>query len=119
YFWMAAHRVLPGLDIYPWAYDIDYTKPGSGWPGGEMAEAYGRVNNLFNKAFPSMNRLRVVEGGTHVIWLNDNDEPAVVWAFNDVTFEHEGTVENLETGEKLESIGSCSLAAHCVYFLCP
>lgn len=75
YRWLAAHRCVPPMGGDPWAED------GTGLPGGELAEAYGRVNRAYRAALPHMRRLRLVADGGHVLWLDAAGEPAVVWTF--------------------------------------
>ena len=79
YFWMVAHRSVPGISADPW--ELGGAK--ARYPGGEQAEDYARVNHLYNRFVPSMDRLRLQEGGTHVVWLDASGKPSVVWVFQD------------------------------------
>lgn len=111
YFWMAAHRVLPGMGANPWETE------GSGrprFPGGDLAEDYGRVNHLYNRALPRMKRLRLRENGSHVLWLDAAGAPAVLWVFKDAEYSGREAVTDLETGQKAVD---CLLKAGKVYFL--
>ena len=81
YFWMVAHRSVPSIEADPWG----VKKGGTRLPGGEWAEAYARVNHLYNRLVSRMDRLRLQENGTHVVWLDAAGVPAVVWAFKDVS----------------------------------
>jgi len=86
YFWLAAHRAIPGTDAHPW-------KTETRLPGGALAEEYARVNHLYNAALPRMHRLRVTRGGKYVLWLDQQNHPAVIWAFADVRIPWRGVVE--------------------------
>ncbi len=114
YFWMAAHRCPPGLGGNSWAVD---SSPEDRLPGGKYAEAYGRVNHLYNQALPRMHRLRLQPGGRFVLWLDEAGKPAIVWAFEDVEFTYHGCITNLETGETGNSQGSWQLQGGSVYSL--
>ncbi len=78
YFWLAGHRVLPGLQARPWS-------PGTRLPGGDLAEEYARVNRLYNHALPRMQRLRLVRGGAVALWLDADGAPSAVWCFRSAT----------------------------------
>jgi hypothetical protein len=95
YFWMAAHRVLPGLPSDPWE------PGGERFPGGENAENYARVNRLYNLLRPYMHRLRLQPGGTHVLWLDQKGRPAVIWAFQQAEIPETEYLFDIETGECL------------------
>jgi len=92
YFWLAAHRVLPGLSSDPWELR------GNRLPGGKNAEAYARTNHLYNHQLPRMHRLRLQEGGTHVLWLDTEGRPSVLWNFQDDVPAPEGEWRDAETG---------------------
>lgn len=95
YFWMAAHRSVPGISGKPWS-----TAGGnSHLPGGDLAEAYGRVNHLYNRLVPRMERPRLQEGGTHIVWLDKAGKPSVTWVFKDGAFTPAGKWTDAETGE--------------------
>tara|TARA_Y100001933_G_C19014369_1_gene570685 strand:- start:1251 stop:3338 length:2088 start_codon:yes stop_codon:yes gene_type:complete len=76
YFKLAAHRAIPVMEANPWK---------NKFPGDQAHEDYARVNRLYNSALPSMHRLRVTSGGHYVLWLDTENRPAVIWAFNDAT----------------------------------
>lgn len=77
YFWMVAHRSVPGIEADPWGVKKGATR----LPGGDQAEAYARVNHLYNRLVPRMHRLRLQEGGTHVVWHDADGQSSVIWAF--------------------------------------
>jgi len=110
YFWMAAHRVVPGITGRPWK--ADAPDPAR-LPGGEQAEGYARVNHLYNRALPHMLRLRLQEGGAHVLWLDESGNPSVIWCFRDSAEPPSGRWANLETREPVEE--GDRLAAGSVY----
>ena len=117
YFWLLAHRVVPALEMYAWAHDWDLSKPGWGWPGRELAEAYGVVNRLYNRVLPQMQRLRLVESGTHTVWLDHTGAPAVIWAFEKTEVEHTGTLTDVNSGDSLRADGRVSVEPGHVYLL--
>lgn len=39
-------------------------------------------------------------GGTHTVWLDRKNKPAVIWAFRDAVLPYDGTVCDLESGER-------------------
>jgi hypothetical protein len=112
YYWMAAHRVLPGLGSNPWG-------GGDRFPGGERAEEYARVNHLYNACLPHMHRLRLQPDGTHVLWLDEANHPTVLWTFRDTDLVHQGTLTDLENGETVTATGSIRLTGGKVYGLKP
>lgn len=79
YFWMVAHRSVPGIEADPWGVKKGATR----LPGGDQAEAYARVNHLYNRLVPRMDRLRLQENGTHVVWHDGDGQPSVIWTFAD------------------------------------
>ena len=94
YFWMTAHRSVPGIGGKPWS-----TAGGnSHLPGGDLAEDYGRVNHLYNRLVPRMDRPRLQEGGTHVVWLDAAGKPSVTWVFTDGAVTPTGKWIDAETG---------------------
>ena len=114
YFWLAAHRVVPSIGANPWQNE-NKTRPRL--PGGEDAEAYGRVNHLYNALLPFMVRLRLQPGGTHVLWLDGEGRPGVIWAFKDVVVKEFPAAIDVENNETVENNGGLSLQAGRVYGL--
>jgi len=110
YFWLAAHRAIPVMEFDPW------NAPGV-LPGGELGEAYGRVNHLYNAAMPHMIRPRLVEGGTHIVWLDEANRPSVVWAFEAAPLEYSGVAIEVLSNQKIECAGELSLVPQSVYLL--
>jgi hypothetical protein len=100
YFWLAGHRAVPGVDAHPWGESQDSEHAREKLPGGKLAEEYARVNHLYNAVLPQMHRLRVAQGGTHTMWLDRENKPAVIWAFRDAVVPYDGTVCDLESGER-------------------
>jgi hypothetical protein len=92
YFWLAAHRVLPGLPSDPWE------AGGDRFPGGDLAGDYARTNHLYNSVISRMKRLRLQDGGTHVVWLDETDHPAVIWTFGDGVSRSPGNWIDAENG---------------------
>lgn len=121
YFWLAAHRCLPIVYARPWGAVVDgrpVADESTYSPGLEYAEAMGRVNRLYNRAEPFMHRLRLVEDGTHVLWLDEHDEPAVVWAFEAGEIPADGSAFDLPGGRAIScDDGVLALAAGGVYLL--
>ena len=112
YLWMAAHRSIPGLGGDPWGVT---PQERTRFPGGDQAAAYARVNHLYNKALPQMQRLRLQPGGTHVVWLDAKGAPAILWTFEDVVPALQGTATDLETGEVTRLDGNTALKANGAY----
>ncbi len=119
YFWMVAHRVVPGLGAYPWSSIRPDVKEHSAplLPGGELAEEYAKVNHLFHAAAPQMKRLRLVEGATHTLWLDEHNQPAVIWALREGEAAFTGPVRELVSDKKLEAAGSFRFAPGEVWLL--
>lgn len=109
YFKFLGHRSVPTIDARPWH--------GGFLPGGDLAEGYARVNHLYHKALPHMHRLRVTEGGKYTLWHNEQNTPAIIWAFEDAETEYAGPVTDLESGETTEAEGTLPLKAGHVYRL--
>ncbi|MEI6521602.1 MAG: hypothetical protein WCO98_16435, partial [bacterium] len=84
YFWLTAHRCIPGIGARPWESSKHDGNSPQMLPGGDQIEEFARVNHIFNKCEPLMHRLRLTEGGNYVIWENESGQPAVIWAFKDV-----------------------------------
>ncbi len=95
YFWMVAHRSVPGLNGRPWTAETHEER----MPGGVMSGAYARVNHLYNRFVERMHRPRLQQGGTHVVWHDTNGRPSVVWVFEDVEY-FDGQLVHAETGEE-------------------
>ena len=106
YFWMVAHRSVPGISADPW--ELGGAK--ARYPGGDQAEAYARVNHLYNRLVPRMDRLRLQENGTHVIWHDAEGNPSVIWTFKDVPAPV-GQPVDAETGKS----AGATLKGGCVY----
>ena len=114
YFWLAGHRVLPGADALPWC-EPEHAK--THLPGGELAEAYARVNHLYNAVLPRMHRLRLAQGGTHTVWLDRKNKPAVIWAFRNAKIAHTGPVVDVATGQRSHANGRMEVTEGHVYQL--
>ncbi len=121
YFWMMGHRSVPTLDAFPWGPETADGKhvptPGPRLPGGDLAEEYGKVNHLYNAALPHMHRMRVTKGGHYTLWLDQQNEPAVIWAFRDATHEWTGPVTDLASENSYDAGGKLELKAGHVYRL--
>nr|MBA3686420.1 hypothetical protein [Planctomycetota bacterium] len=83
YFWLAAHRCVPGLGARPWGDPKHAEHSAPTLPGGDQVDEFARVNRIYNACAPHMHRLRLVEGGTHALWLDAAGQPSVIWAFAD------------------------------------
>jgi hypothetical protein len=114
YFWLAGHRALPGVDTLPWGAP-EHAK--THLPGGELAEAYARVNHLYNAVLPRMHRLRLAPGGTHTVWLDRKNKPAVIWAFRNAKIAHAGPVVDVATGQRSHANGRMEVTEGHVYQL--
>lgn len=94
YFWMCAHRSVPSIAADPWELGGKSMR----LPGGEAAQSYARVNHLYNRFVARMDRLRLQENGSHVVWHDDTGKPAVAWVFAD-TPAPAGKLVDAETGQ--------------------
>lgn len=83
YFWLTAHRCIPGVGARPWTSSEHDGGSPTMLPGGDQVAEFARVNHIFNKCEPYMYRLRLTEGGNYVIWENESGQPSVIWAFKD------------------------------------
>ena len=117
YFWLAGYRALPGAGARPWGSPQDPEHAGPQLPGGKLAEEYARVNHLYNAVLPHMHRLRVVAGGTHAVWLNNQNAPAVIWAYRNASVKYVGPVRDVATGERSQAVGRLDVQAGHVYRL--
>jgi hypothetical protein len=117
YFWLAGHRAPPGAGARPWGNPHDPEHAGTKLPGGELAEEYARVNHLYNAVLPRMHRLRLAPGGTHTVWLDRKNKPAVIWAFRDAKIAHTGPVVDVATGQRSQANGRLAVTAGHVYQL--
>jgi len=120
YFWLLGHRAVPTLSAFPWGpthKDKPVPSGGPSLPGGERAEEIGQINRLYNAALPHMHRLRVTEGGRYSLWLDENNQPSVIWAFQDAEMEYTGSVTDLATDEQSQADGTLKLEAGHVYKL--
>ena len=120
YFWLMGHRSVPTIEACPWgpehkgkAIPVD----GPRLPGGDLAEEYAQQNHLYNAAVPHMHRLRLTEGGRYTLWLNENGQPSVIWAFQDAQADCTGPVTDLNTGQTCDAGGTLTLQAGHVYLL--
>jgi len=110
YFWLAAHRAIPSTSAHPWKQDERL-------PGGAQAEEYARVNHLYNAALPRMHRLRVTTGGKYVLWLDRKNQPAVIWAFQDVKLPCPGTATTTDGKHVDTAQGMLAAKGQAVYLL--
>ncbi|HUS57961.1 MAG TPA: hypothetical protein VM141_04840 [Planctomycetota bacterium] len=118
YFWMVGHRAVPCLDARPWGAEHRGVKlPPPSLPGGNNAEEYARVNHLYLAALPHMERLRLTEGGKYTLWLDEHNQPSVIWAFEDAKHAYVGRATDLESGETTQAKGTLTLLAGRVYLL--
>jgi len=117
YFWLAGYRAVPGASARPWGSPQDPDHAGPQLPGGGLAEEYARVNQLYNTVLPHMHRLRVVAGGTHALWLNKHNAPAVIWVYRDATLKYAGVVVDVESGQRSSANGRLDVKAGHVYQL--
>ncbi|MGI6496493.1 MAG: hypothetical protein ACOX5G_10490 [Kiritimatiellia bacterium] len=115
YFWLAGHRVLPGAGARPW----DTKRNPAFLPGGELADAYARINHAYNALLPRMRRLRLVEGGKYTLWLDAKNRPAAIWAFQDASCEWTGDVNDVTGSLTVRSDGVFPLKAGHAYALLP
>ncbi|WP_269523271.1 hypothetical protein [Coraliomargarita parva] len=116
YFWLAAHRAIPGLSADPW----ESGAPNKArLPGGDFAAQYGRVNHLYNAALPFMDRPRLQPEGKYILWLDANGNPAVVWVFEDVSVNGYDCATDLEAGALELKDGEYAFKAGQVYALRP
>ncbi len=116
YFWLAGHRVVPGLGARPWSKPIEEEHAGPSLPGGALAEAYAEVNHTYLAALPHMHRLRVTPGGHYTLWLDEADQPAVAWVFTATDIPFTGPVTEVG-GARLTADGTFAAQAGRVYLL--
>jgi hypothetical protein len=62
-----------------------------------------------------MQRLRLQPGGTHVVWLDERGEPAILWTFKDAIPALRGSASDMETGEVTRLDGRTPLRANSAY----
>ncbi len=117
YFWLAGYRAIPNMSARPWKTPKDPSHAGSPLPAGELAQDYAKVNHCYNAALPLMHRLRVTEGGKYALWLDKDDQPAVVWAFQSAEVPFSGPVTNLQSKEQQAVKGKFAVSAGNVYLL--
>ncbi|MBN8526077.1 MAG: hypothetical protein J0M02_12145, partial [Planctomycetes bacterium] len=67
YFWLVAHRCIPGISARPWSSPADPSHGGPQLPGADQADAFARVNRLYNRCEPHLHRLRLADDGGHVL----------------------------------------------------
>jgi len=117
YFWLLAHRAVPGMDAVPWGPPDFPSYRKQCLPGGPLAEEFGRSNRLYGAALPHMHRLRVTEGGKYTLWLDGKDRPSVIWAFRDTTIGFHGVVSEIESGKEVAAAGRLKILAGQVYLV--
>ena len=120
YFWLMGHRCVPTHDGFPWGPEHKGRRVPSGGPrlpGGDLAAEYAAANHQYNAALPHMHRLRVTKGGQYTLWLDENNEPAVIWAFEDARADYSGEVTDLADRQTSAADGSLALTAGHVYLL--
>lgn len=120
YFWLLGHRSVPVLEARPWgtACAADPApEDGSYLPGKTLADQYARVNHLYHAVLPHMARLRATEGGRYTLWLDEDNQPAVIWAFEDAEMDYSGPAADMETDMQFRAEGRVRLEAGHVYRL--
>lgn len=116
YFWLVAHRSIPAIVARPWSSPLDAGHAAPALPGNDQAEAFARVNHLFNRCDPHQHRLRLADDGGHVLWLDAAGRPATIWAFRDGSTAG-GEARDLEDGARTDHGGRIALRAGHVYLL--
>ena len=120
YFWLMAHRCIPTQEGFPWGPEHKGKKVPSGGPrlpGKDIAEDYARCNHLYNAALPHMHRLRVTEDGNYALWVDDQNRPAVIWAFKDAQAQCTGKATDLEAKTTTQAAGNLAVKEGNVYLL--
>ena len=117
YFWLAAHRCLPGIPAHPWASSGAADSASSRLPAADQVEAFGRVNRLFNRCESLLHRLRLTPDGDHVRWLDSTGALAVVWSFRSGSMPCDLLSRDLETGTRADAGGRLEFAAERVYLI--
>lgn len=82
-----------------------------------MADGYAAVNQLYNKALPEMQRLRLSAEGKYTLWLGANGKPAIIWAFKDASYAWTGAVTDLNDNTSTTARDALALRAGHVYRL--
>lgn len=116
YFWLAAHRCIPGISARPWSSPADPSHGGPQLPGADQADAFARVNRLYNRCEPHLHRLRLADDGGHVLWLDAAGVPAALWAFRDGAVACE-QARDLDTGARADAGGRLAARAGHAYLL--
>lgn len=109
YFWLAAHRCVPGIGARPWS-------PGTTLPGGDQVEQFARVNHAFNRVDHLQHRLRLSDDGGHVVWHAADGRPAVLWAFAAGAIPCPVSAHGLD-GQRRDAGGRLAAEAGAVYLL--
>ncbi|EIQ01381.1 hypothetical protein OpiT1DRAFT_05957 [Opitutaceae bacterium TAV1] len=119
YFRLAAHRVVPFIGVRPWKNLLppNPARQDPLVPGGDLAADYAAVNRLYNEALPHMKRLRLVEGGTHTLWLDEQNRPSALWIFQPVQIKHHGRARELAGGRIIVTDGRLDAAPGEVWLL--
>lgn len=117
YFWLAAHRCIPGIGARPWSEPADAGHAGPQLPGGDQADAFARVNRLYNRCEPHLHRLRLAPDGGHVLWLDAAGSPAAIWAFRDGAIPCPAAARDLDTGARCDGDGRLAARAGHAYLL--
>jgi len=118
YFWFMGHRSVPTFGVRPWGPEYKGKPVAAPYlPGRDLAEEYGRCNHLYHTALPHMHRLRLTEGGKYTLWLGENNQPSVIWAFENAEAPYTGAVTDIETGREFRVEGELKLEAGKVYLL--
>ncbi|MDR1279952.1 MAG: hypothetical protein LBK99_03925 [Opitutaceae bacterium] len=121
YFRLLAHRAVPFIGVRPWKNILpaNPARQDPAVPGGVFAGDYARINRLYNEALPHMHRLRLVEGGTHVLWLDAGGNPSVLWGFRATRVAHSGSARELSGGRTVSARGTLAIAPGEVWLLNP
>lgn len=112
YFWLAAHRCVPGMNADPWS-----GTSGQALPGTDLADGFARVNAIYNRCAPHQHRLRLAEDGGHVLWLDAAGEPAALWAFRDAALPCATAAHDLDDGCRRDVGGRLAARAGHAYLL--
>lgn len=117
YFWLVAHRSIPGIGARPWSTPIEAEHAAPALPGSDQADEFARVNHLYNRCEPHLHRLRLTAGGDHVLWLDAAGAPSAIWAFRDGVVPCTTAARDLDTGVDCAKDGRVAVRAGHVYLL--